>query len=178
MPPRRPNLDPRPADQASLQVTSTAGLARAQVLNRLGMSLLEQTQSYSATRHAHFYPESWRRADDGATYAFDSNDPELYQRSVARLAALNERYEPVSYLFSTRGLVQQEAVRMFREAARLGDLEAIWNLGWRYHLGEGVAQDRAYAHELWSYAGQMGHSAAQQQLEQLETEGAYVESRG
>ena len=48
----------------------------------------------------------------------------------------------------------------FRKAADAGDAEAMFNLGYCYYNGNGIAEDRAKAKQLWSKAADMGHEYA------------------
>lgn len=70
-------------------------------------------------------------------------------------------------LFYGRGTAQDEmrAVLCFTEAAKAGDADALCRLGWCYYTAYGgVAQDLAYAAELFARAAAQGHPAAQNNL--------------
>ncbi|EJK57367.1 hypothetical protein THAOC_22594 [Thalassiosira oceanica] len=49
------------------------------------------------------------------------------------------------------------AIELWTEAARLGDLNAHFNLGLRYFSGEGVEQDVARGTRHWQHSAIMGH---------------------
>ena len=51
----------------------------------------------------------------------------------------------------------RKAVELYTEAAELGSLKALYNLGNAYHLGEGVQKDMATAVKFWSNAAMQGH---------------------
>jgi hypothetical protein len=155
-------------DEWSLSRTLEADRVRAQLYNELGMQIMELADRWSAGPIWALRPEQWRRADDGATYGFDSMDLDLYERSIARMRELEAEHARKEYLFSPRGIVMREAFRLFRNAAALGDTEARWNLGWRYELGEGVAQNHRRAVLFWAQAAYRGHEAAAQKLAELQ----------
>ena len=51
-----------------------------------------------------------------------------------------------------------------RSAAEQGDADAQYNLGLRYHYGEGVPQDDAEAVKWWRLAAEQGDATAQRNL--------------
>ena len=55
---------------------------------------------------------------------------------------------------------QPYAARLYCESARLGDVEAMYSLGWMYANGRGVERNDAYAHTLFAMAAFMGHDHA------------------
>jgi soluble lytic murein transglycosylase-like protein len=59
------------------------------------------------------------------------------------------------------------AAALYCEAARAGDAEAQYNLGWMYANGRGVAHDEAVAASLLALAAQGGHAAARKVLPYL-----------
>lgn len=48
--------------------------------------------------------------------------------------------------------------------AEQGNVEALYNLGWLYRNGQGVASDDERARRLWEEAGSKGHAEAQMAL--------------
>ncbi len=56
------------------------------------------------------------------------------------------------------------AVRLYCEAARLGDAEAQFNLGWMYANGRGVPRDNRMASLFFGIAAAQGHAYAQKML--------------
>ena len=60
-------------------------------------------------------------------------------------------------------------------AAVLGDPQAQWELGWRYHVGSGVTQDMDQAAQWYRRAALQGHRESQQYLGLLYYLGVGVE---
>ena len=60
-----------------------------------------------------------------------------------------------------------KAVQLYCEAARLGDLEAQYNLGWMYANGRGIARDDATAAYFFAMAAQQGDALSQRLLRQV-----------
>src|SRR5690348_1933213 len=63
--------------------------------------------------------------------------------------------------------IAKDAVKahdLYCDAARAGDAEAIFNLGWMYANGRGVPRDDAVAASLFARAAALGHAYAQQML--------------
>ncbi len=56
------------------------------------------------------------------------------------------------------------AAALYCEAARSGDPEAQFNLGWMYANGRGIARDDALAASLFALAAEQGHAAARKAL--------------
>lgn len=61
---------------------------------------------------------------------------------------------------------------IWEELAEQDDVEALFNMGWLYRNGQGVARDDARARDLWERAGSKGHAEAQMALGML-----YADSR-
>ena len=74
------------------------------------------------------------------------------------------------YRFGSLGLQKdmRKAVELWTEAAELGSIHALLNLGYAYDLGEGVQQDKAKAVEFWTKAAIQGHVIARHNLGCLE----------
>lgn len=62
---------------------------------------------------------------------------------------------------------QLKAAALYCEAAREGDSEAQFSLGWMYALGRGVARDDAVAASLFTLAAASGHVYAQTALKRV-----------
>ena len=64
------------------------------------------------------------------------------------------------YLHGRLGLQKdmQKAVGLWEEAAELGSLEAMYNLGDSYFRGYGVQQDKAKGIQFWTKAAMQGHA--------------------
>jgi soluble lytic murein transglycosylase-like protein len=60
---------------------------------------------------------------------------------------------------------QLRAAALYCEAARRGDAEAQYSLGWMYANGRGVARDDAVAASLLALAAETGHAAARKALQ-------------
>lgn len=56
------------------------------------------------------------------------------------------------------------AAALYCEAARFGDAEALYSLGWMYANGRGVARDDAVAAAFFRQAADRGHASAQRAL--------------
>ncbi len=63
----------------------------------------------------------------------------------------------------------ERAARMYCEAARDGDAEAAYALGWMFTMGRGIARDDARAVSLFQLAAQSGHVQAQGMLTLLKS---------
>ena len=61
------------------------------------------------------------------------------------------------------------AVELYCEAARQGDSDAQYGLGWMYANGRGVKRDDALAAYFFNEAGERGHRAAIQMLNRIST---------
>lgn len=68
----------------------------------------------------------------------------------------------------------EKAVELYCESARLGDLEAQYNLGWMYAMGRGIDRDDATAAYFFMMASQQGDALADRMLRQV---GAPVEKK-
>lgn len=55
----------------------------------------------------------------------------------------------------------ERAVELYCEAARMGDAEAMYSLGWMYANGRGVERDDGYAATLFEMALFKGHAGAE-----------------
>jgi hypothetical protein len=63
------------------------------------------------------------------------------------------------------------ASTLYCEAARSGDAEAQFSLGWMYANARGIARDDAVAASLFALAAEQGHSAARKALQFIRDEG-------
>jgi soluble lytic murein transglycosylase-like protein len=87
---------------------------------------------------------------DGATNGADVSS------ATSQLVAMATHYEhaegvPRDY---------EKAAALYCKAARLGDADAQYALGWMYANGRGVARDDAVAAQIFSLAADRGHPAA------------------
>lgn len=85
----------------------------------------------------------------------------------ARTVAI--RAEALSYEHG-EGVIKdpKRAVDLYCQAARLGDPEAQFSLGWIYTNGRGVPRDDAFAASLFKMAAKQGHDYARKLLHHLE----------
>jgi len=60
-----------------------------------------------------------------------------------------------------------KAVELYCESARLGDLEAQYNLGWMYAMGRGIERDDATAAYFFTMATLQGDALAERMLRQV-----------
>ena len=67
---------------------------------------------------------------------------------------------------------QLRAAALYCDAARHGDAEAQFSLGWMYANGRGVARDDRVASALFSLAAEQGHVAARQAMQFVAAENA------
>ena len=80
------------------------------------------------------------------------------------------------YFFGELGMQKdmRKAVELYTEATELGSIEALFNLGNAYELGEGVGKDKAKAVHLLAKAAMQGHVESRHKLGFLEAdEGNY-----
>jgi TPR repeat protein len=61
----------------------------------------------------------------------------------------------------------EKAVELYCESARLGDLEAQYNLGWMYAMGRGIERDDATAAYFFTMAAKQGDALAERMLRQV-----------
>jgi soluble lytic murein transglycosylase-like protein len=102
--------------------------------------------------------------------------------AVAPAAGAAPDLTPVPDASSPQGLVAQglayehgegvpkdqlKAAALYCEAAREGDNEAQFSLGWMYALGRGVPRDDAVAASLFTLAAAGGHTYAQKAMKQV-----------
>lgn len=59
---------------------------------------------------------------------------------------------------------QRRAAALYCEAARAGDVDAMFNLGWMYANGRGVERDDALAAYFFARAARAGHAQAREML--------------
>ena len=60
-----------------------------------------------------------------------------------------------------------KALPLLQKAANAGNTEAMYNLGYLYELGQGVAQDFGKAYEWYQKAANAGDTDAKKALENL-----------
>ncbi|EJK58415.1 hypothetical protein THAOC_21462, partial [Thalassiosira oceanica] len=62
----------------------------------------------------------------------------------------------------------RRAVELWTEAAELGSVEALYNLGLAHERGDGVKQDKAKGVEFWTKGAMQGHDRSRYNLGCLE----------
>lgn len=89
----------------------------------------------------------------------DNRQPlaETTKRSAAALVSEAARYEHAEGVPRDYG----RAIELYCEAAKAGNAEGQYGLGWMYANGRGVKRDDAIAAHLFSLASQQGHVQAQ-----------------
>ncbi|THF65523.1 lytic transglycosylase [Pseudothauera nasutitermitis] len=91
----------------------------------------------------------------GAGQARGADAPPLRGAAeLVRLAVAHEHGEGVPR-------APERAAALYCEAARLGDAEGLYGLGWMYANGRGVARNDGYAATLFAMAAFLGHEYAQ-----------------
>lgn len=61
----------------------------------------------------------------------------------------------------------EKAVELYCEAARLGDMEAQYNLGWMYAMGRGIPRNDSLAAYFFTLASKQGDLLAERMLRQV-----------
>ena len=98
---------------------------------------------------------------------------------LARIQARVEKNDPTAilrlgqtYFFGELGLQKdmRKAVELYTEATELGSIEALFNLGNAYELGEGVGEDKAKAVHFLAKAAMQGHVESRHKLGFLEAD--------
>ncbi len=84
-----------------------------------------------------------------------------------RGAALREEAKGHEHGSNGSPRAPEKAVALYCEAARLGDVEAQYNLGWMYAMGRGIARDDALAAHFFSLAASQGDRLAERMLRQV-----------
>ena len=127
---------------------------------------------------------------DGCDYAVEIRGMSLCQfcrtptpdncaGSIAKIQARVKKKDPAAihflgqhYYYGESGLQKdsRKAVELYTEAAELGDLEAIFDLGVAYYEGDGVKQDKAKAVEFYEKAAMHGHIRSRSNLGSFESE--------
>jgi TPR repeat protein len=115
--------------------------------------------------------QSRRAADFNANWAFDARCFEgfvAWEQALTRAQlALDRRHEDLGRHTSGRHEQLRRAAEWFARAAAAGDGPAMYRLGWRYWLGQGVAVDEVQAIAWWRRAYERGDVAAEDILWRL-----------
>jgi hypothetical protein len=97
--------------------------------------------------------------------AHDNSTLPTHNKTIHTQRALKNSPKPSKHNHDSHN-AWSSAVRYCKEA-RLGDIEAQYQLGMLYAFGSGVPKHRAYAAALFSLAGGQGHYKAQNMLENI-----------
>lgn len=83
--------------------------------------------------------------------------------------AVGLRHEASNFEHGENGVKRnpEKAVELYCEAARLGDVEAQYNLGWMFANGRGIPRDDATAAYFFSMAAKQGDALSQRMLRQV-----------
>ncbi|EJK43958.1 hypothetical protein THAOC_37548 [Thalassiosira oceanica] len=99
--------------------------------------------------------------------------PDGYADTLAMLQARVAKKDPVAinalgldYCYGTHGLQKDasKAFELWMEAAELGSIDALFNLGKSYRLGEGVGKNIAKAAKFYTKAAMQGHVGGRHDL--------------
>ncbi|EJK55350.1 hypothetical protein THAOC_24925 [Thalassiosira oceanica] len=98
----------------------------------------------------------------GAGEAGEEFLSDLHSANSARVAKKDPtaiHFLGKKYFFGGLGLQKnvQKAVELYAEAAELGSIDALFDLGNAYYEGNGVQQDKAKAAQFWTKAAIQGH---------------------
>ncbi|EJK63031.1 hypothetical protein THAOC_16336 [Thalassiosira oceanica] len=102
----------------------------------------------------------------------DADDLSMVQARVGRKDPDAINYLGGLYFYGQLGLQKdmRKAVELWTEAAELGSIGALFNLGNAYRLGEGVQEDEAKALEFYKKAAMQGHVESRHNLGCFEEE--------
>jgi len=84
-----------------------------------------------------------------------------------RGAALREEAKVHEHGSNDSPRAPEKAAALYCEAARLGDAEAQYNLGWMYAMGRGIARDDALAAHFFSLPASQDDHLAERMLRQV-----------
>ncbi|EJK77681.1 hypothetical protein THAOC_00471 [Thalassiosira oceanica] len=100
----------------------------------------------------------------------DADALPMVQARVAKKDPEAINYLGEQYFHGVLGLQKdmQKAVDLYTEAAELGSIQALFNLGFAYERGNGVKQDMAKAAEFYGRAAMQGHVGCRHNLGVIE----------
>jgi len=152
------NVDPKTSPEISKK--------KAEAYNKIGIAILNLESDNSKEvliveeirrlRHLKLH------TDAQAGLAYDHGWPVL-EDAESELRDIRARIEELKEQ-SIKVEMFREAFKYFKLSAELGDVEGMWNLGWRYLLGEGVEPCPLAANRWWSKAKDLGHQKARECL--------------
>jgi hypothetical protein len=105
----------------------------------------------------------------GASVALLSSFSIADASSTQKEKAISLRIEGKAFEYGENGTKKdpEKALKLYCEAARLGDMEAQYNLGWMLANGRGVARDDASAAYFFSMAAKQGDALSIRMLRQV-----------
>ncbi|EJK46661.1 hypothetical protein THAOC_34664 [Thalassiosira oceanica] len=103
----------------------------------------------------------------------DADSLKLIRARVAKKDPAAIHFLGHKYFFGELGLQKdlRKGVELYTEAAELGSIQALYNLGGSYSNGDGVQEDKAKAAELYKKAAMQGHTQSRHNLGYLEALG-------
>ena len=105
--------------------------------------------------------------------------PDNVADALAMIQARVEKKDPEAinhlggkYFHAANGLQKDDrrAVGLWTEAAELGSIEALFNLGCAYYSGNGVQEDKGNGVQFWIKAAMQGHVESRRQLGCIEVQ--------
>ena len=154
----------------NIKVLPKPDTALAAIHNQIGMTILgiyvdNESERFVVREIQRLY--SLRRHTDAqASLAYDHSYMQLLETHERELEDINTRINQLKEL-SIKEEMFRQAVEYFHKSARLGDTEGMWNLGWRYWLGEGVEKNEHEAIGWWRKAAGLGHLPAAEMIRKL-----------
>jgi len=105
----------------------------------------------------------------GASVALASSFSIADASSTQKEKAISLRIEGKAFEYGENGTRKdpEKALKLYCEAARLGDMEAQYNLGWMLANGRGVARDDASAAYFFAMAAKQGDTLSIRMLRQV-----------
>ncbi|EJK57538.1 hypothetical protein THAOC_22404, partial [Thalassiosira oceanica] len=96
----------------------------------------------------------------------DADVRAMIQKRVSKKDPEGINFLAQKYYYGDLGLQKdmQKAVKLYADAAELGSIEALYDLGNSYYFGNGVEQDEKKAVQFWSKAAMQGHVLARNHL--------------
>lgn len=117
------------------------------------------------SRHRLAIPVGWVLGASIALVSPASTAEALSQKD--RAAALRQEGRAFEYGENGNKKSPEKAVELYCEAARLGDVEAQYNLGWMLANGRGVPKDEATAAYFFTMAAKQGDALSIRMLKQV-----------
>jgi hypothetical protein len=153
-----------------IKVQPKPDIVLATIYNKIGMTILGMEVDDASER---FILEEIHRlyhlrdhTDAGASSSYDNSWKELLKRQESEIRDISARIKELKGL-SIKEEMFRQAFEYFHKSSRLGDPEGMWNLGWRYYLGEGIERDLYQAVSWWDKAAKLGHIPAADMIKKV-----------